>query len=417
MVKKILVFLIAIASQAQIKCAASAAMDISNDNGAKAQIVAKHNNKLLDMPYELLAKTLALSIGKVKDVTPIATVCKHFREILNPGIEQFIKKTVYDNPIGYHLAAASDTTRFVHHKLANAQEEITKAIKQNSSAEAIQELKNKKDKIISNLVCAACMQNKPNILQILQSQGVDVVNTDFEVDSLLFRHIADWRKLCQYNDPAENDKITKEKFAKCSAFHLAAKCGAIDVVRFLINKATRRDQNNNIIDHAQHRIYTPDGEGNTTVLSAVSSGNLELIKMLLSIHQLPMTLTYANAKLDSILQVATRLKSSDVLSYLLSLQNMIVPNGGHLCLSFNANGKTILHLATENNSLEFVKVMFSMAPPEFRLLVNHQDNLGNTPLHYAIQSDKEILVRILRFSRIHSNFIKHTLKNHEQYLC
>ena len=228
-------------------------------------------------------------------------------------------------------------------------EELIKAVKENNInvvKDALQmntSLVNAKDDHGTTLLMYACNDQVLDIVRLLidnYAADVNLVDTDGE-----------------------------------TALHLASSGDNLDIVKLLLDKGAKVNQADNI--------------GNTPLnIAATNSNNLEIIRILL---EKGAEVNQVDNNGDIPLANACDRKNEKV-----DIVQLLLSKGGNIQFINEKNNKTLLHYATQKRFFNIVKLLLEKGA---QILINHQDELGNTPLHIACKNgDEDIALLLLKYN-------------------
>eukprot|EP01089_Gocevia_fonbrunei_P014033 TRINITY_DN3755_c0_g2_i1.p1 TRINITY_DN3755_c0_g2~~TRINITY_DN3755_c0_g2_i1.p1 ORF type:complete len:218 (-),score=22.64 TRINITY_DN3755_c0_g2_i1:133-786(-) len=144
---------------------------------------------------------------------------------------------------------------------------------------------------------------------------------------------------------------------------------------------------------------------NSLLLYAIQSNDLKLTKLLFCQYYDKININQNLTNGDSFLHNAIQCRTKDV-KIKLQIILYLIFKGINLNLT-NYEGKTALHIATEQNDCSIVSILLRFGA--FLNVQNHED--GNTPLHCAIKNNNYELTAMLLKSGASVNIVNYENEN------
>ncbi|KAM0946495.1 putative ankyrin repeat-containing domain, PGG domain, ankyrin repeat-containing domain superfamily [Dioscorea sansibarensis] len=168
------------------------------------------------------------------------------------------------------------------------------------------------------------------------------------------------------------------------ALHIAAKQGHAGVIKELLSSFPPLAMTTNI--------------GNSTALdTAAAQGHIDVVNLLLGTDASLAKIARNNGK--TVLHSAARMGHVEVVKTLLSKD----PGLG---MRTDKKGQAAIHMAVKGNNVEMI---MELLKPDPSLVINLQDNKGNTPLHIATRKGRpEVLRALLSVEGIDVNAVNRT---------
>jgi ankyrin repeat protein len=174
-------------------------------------------------------------------------------------------------------------------------------------------------------------------------------------------------KTSEYLIKRQDVNVNKSYGPKGSILHIASAVGSKNIVNALIQKGCRL---NAMDEHRRIPLHI-----------ACQSGNLDVCKLLLNMHELSL-LNYADEERQLPLHLAAELCHAHIISLLLE--------EGSNVYAADEKGRAPLHLVCKQGSYSTAKILL-----QHGARVNVKDKSGLTPLHYAAMSANVELVWLL----------------------
>lgn len=185
-------------------------------------------------------------------------------------------------------------------------------------------------------------------------------------------------------DNSSNFNVNTPNIHGRTPLHLACNHGHISVVKFLI---THNDLDINslaqtVIYNNRSNKYEHSGECFTPIFSAVTSGNVELLEIMLKLYNDPNAINAVTTWKNTLLHKAVANEDLGMIGFL--LKSGASPN----CC--NNRGETPLHTAAWLDNKEIVELLLTN-----EAYPNIQGALGVTPLYIAAKLDSKEIVALL----------------------